>query len=249
MGGGGLLLGIVGAFGSYNYDLVFRVILWLGICGVAGIIAITIEYGLVRFGARWRSMIAWWAALTLGLALAMVPVIFALNVQSGEPIVSALARFTRNSFAISAVLTAARLAIGLLIEIRSAGETGSIPRPSETKTHDAVAAPQQATRPALSARLAPALQDAPIQALKSEGHYVRVIIPNRSELVLMRFADAVAEMDGRAGMQVHRSWWIARDAIADSRVREGRLEVRIDDEIWAPVSRTYRSDLRETGWI
>lgn len=67
----------------------------------------------------------------------------------------------------------------------------------------------------------------PIVALQSEDHYVRVHGRRGSELLLMRLRDAIAEMDGCCGEQVHRSWWVARGGFetveADGRNRALKL--------------------------
>ena len=46
--------------------------------------------------------------------------------------------------------------------------------------------------------------------LKTADHYVEAFTTAGSTLVLMRFADAVAELDGAGGLRVHRSYWVAR---------------------------------------
>jgi DNA-binding LytR/AlgR family response regulator len=65
----------------------------------------------------------------------------------------------------------------------------------------------------------------------------------------MRLADAVDELDGIEGAQVHRSWWVARDAIADARRGDGRATLTLKDGSEVPVSRTYARVLRDRNWI
>jgi DNA-binding LytR/AlgR family response regulator len=65
----------------------------------------------------------------------------------------------------------------------------------------------------------------------------------------MRLSDAVAELEGIEGAQAHRSWWVARDAIADARRGDGRATLTLKDGSQVPVSRTYARVLRERGWI
>ena len=48
--------------------------------------------------------------------------------------------------------------------------------------------------------------------LQMRDHYVEIHTDRGSELVLMRFGDALMELGGTEGMQVHRSHWIARTA-------------------------------------
>jgi DNA-binding LytR/AlgR family response regulator len=65
----------------------------------------------------------------------------------------------------------------------------------------------------------------------------------------MRLGDAVAELEGIEGAQVHRSWWVARDAITDAQRGDGRATLKLRDGAEVPVSRTYARVLRESGWI
>lgn len=82
-----------------------------------------------------------------------------------------------------------------------------------------------------------------IIALEMEDHYVRVHTDNGSALVLLRLSDAVAELAPLAGRQVHRSWWVADDAIEHFE-RTGRAgQVRLSNGLTAPVSQRYLKDL------
>lgn len=68
-------------------------------------------------------------------------------------------------------------------------------------------------------------------------------------MILMRLADAARELAGAEGMQVHRSWWVARAAIAEATRANGRMTLRLTNGVDAPVSRTYAPKLREAGWV
>jgi DNA-binding LytR/AlgR family response regulator len=59
----------------------------------------------------------------------------------------------------------------------------------------------------------------------------------------MRFADAVAELEG-AGMQVHRSFWVAYRHITAIEQREGRIVVCLTGGEVVPVSRTFIAAVR-----
>ena len=82
-----------------------------------------------------------------------------------------------------------------------------------------------------------------------EDHYVRVHTALGSEMVLMRLRDAVAQLAGIDGRQVHRSWWVARLAVEDVR-REGRnVRLVLPGGLEAPVSRAQVAELKDAGWI
>ena len=85
--------------------------------------------------------------------------------------------------------------------------------------------------------------------MESEDHYLRLHTSQGQDLILMRLADAVAELEGIEGAQVHRSWWVAREAIAEARRGDGRATLTLKDGSEVPVSRTYAKLLRERGWI
>ena len=86
-------------------------------------------------------------------------------------------------------------------------------------------------------------------ALEMEDHYVRAHTTAGSALVLMRMRDAVAELDGVEGLQVHRSWWVARAAV-EREVQDGRnLRLRLRNGLEAPVARNSVPTLRAAGWL
>lgn len=234
MGLGGLFLALIGATDSYQYSLTLRLSLWLGLCAVAWFFAFAIEAAIKSAGARWQRPIVWWAALSACLAAAMVPVIFLVNSNRSEAPWGDLWLFAGNSIAISAALTAIRMVVGNMF--------------AEPVSAQIPAAESGAGTPAILGRLTPALQTARLLALESEGHYVRVITDTGSELVLIRLRDAMAEVGAVEGMQVHRSWWLAREAVGETRSRDGKLEVSIGEDRWVPISRSYRAAWREAGW-
>jgi hypothetical protein len=106
-----------------------------------------------------------------------------------------------------------------------------------------------AAPPKFLERLPVRLRGAEIWAVEAEDHYLRLHTSKGQDLILMRLADAVAELEGVEGAQVHRSWWVARDAIADARRGDGRATLKLKDGAEVPVSRTYARLLRERGWI
>jgi hypothetical protein len=98
-------------------------------------------------------------------------------------------------------------------------------------------------------RLPLKLRGAEVWAVEAEDHYLRLHTSRGQDLILMRLSDAVAELDGIEGTQVHRSWWVARDAIEGARRGDGRATLTLKDGSEVPVSRTYARILREKNWI
>ena len=100
--------------------------------------------------------------------------------------------------------------------------------------------------PRFADRLPLKLKGAEIYAVSAEDHYLRIHTDRGSDLILMRLADAVGELDGLEGAQTHRSWWVAKSAVTGAeRGDDGRAGVHADKNgVKAPVSRTYARVLR-----
>ena len=88
-----------------------------------------------------------------------------------------------------------------------------------------------------------------VLALQGEDHYVRVHTSLGSELLLMRLRDAIGGLEGLPGEQVHRSWWVAKGAVAAVRANGRRLQLTLTNGLDVPVSREAASKLRRAGWL
>lgn len=100
-------------------------------------------------------------------------------------------------------------------------------------------------RLALLERVRPERRGA-LLAVKAEGHYLQVYTDAGSDLILYRLSDALLELGGEDGAQVHRSWWVAARALAPQRHRD-RLVLTNGVEV--PVSRSFRVAARQRGWL
>ncbi|ADE86911.1 LytTR family DNA-binding domain-containing protein [Rhodobacter capsulatus] len=88
----------------------------------------------------------------------------------------------------------------------------------------------------LMARLSPGLR-APLIRLQMRDHYVEVFTEAGSETVLLRMADAICAAEGVEGLQVHRSHWVARQAILGVMRGQGKVLLALQDGTQVPVSR------------
>ena len=101
----------------------------------------------------------------------------------------------------------------------------------------------------LLARL-PAYSRAELLHLRMQDHYVEVHTSTGRELLLLRFRDALREVEEVNGLQVHRSHWVARNAVAGVERRGGgRFALRLVNGTSVPVSRSFAPVLRSRGWI
>lgn len=229
----GAFLGFVGAFGLSALPLAWRIAYLVPVAVLTGMIGLGGYQAAIRLAprsSRWIRAIVGGvlifipAGLVVWLTTALIP---------GAPLrLAELPGYLGTSFVVS--LTMSLLSVAVTPQVGEGGGTDA-------------AAPGPPSR--FLERLPVRLRSAEIWAVEAEDHYLRVRTSAGQDLILLRMADAVAELDGLEGMQVHRSWWVARAAIVDARRSDGRATLTLKDGSEAPVSRTYAAELRRRGWI
>jgi len=235
----GIVLGILGPFNSDDMPIASRISYWV-LLSVAGYFCYHPIGSLIVRHAPSLELPVWflWGA---GVVLATVPmsiVVWLVNQAPGPfhlPGFEAALTHYFYVLLVGAVIT-------LMFNLIDAARRQSPPAPPPELTVGAK------PRARFLDRLPPALGDDLI-ALEMEDHYLRAHTALGSELMLMRMRDAVAELDGADGLQVHRSWWVARGAVEDVQ-RDGRnLRLRLTSGLQVPVSRANVSLLKEAGWL
>lgn len=79
--------------------------------------------------------------------------------------------------------------------------------------------------------------------VEAQEHYVRITTAHENRLLLARFSDIVRELSAKAGMQVHRSHWVASAAIAKEQRDGQKVSLLLTTGDIVPVSRSYKSQL------
>jgi hypothetical protein len=250
----GLFLGFLGPFDSYRIPLERRLLGFVAI----GWMTAPVFFPLLRlglhFGQRWGLSI--WLAAPLASAAATIPVALIVCLTASLLFfgVFVFAPFEVVYFQMLAVNVPIPIALIVLrriwaapsgqgLTLAPAGAAALTPAP-DGAVKELSSAP---ARPRLLDRLPPGFGQ--ILALQAEDHYVRVHAPTGSTLILIRLADAIAELDGLAGLQVHRSWWVAKGAVARTSQSGRRLSLHLTNGATAPVTRENVRPLREAGWI
>ncbi|MEH7828342.1 LytTR family DNA-binding domain-containing protein [Gemmobacter denitrificans] len=137
--------------------------------------------------------------------------------------------------------------ISLLIgAVREMLTTGAVP--VLLSTADLPDQPEDQPLPRVVARLEPELQGR-LLALTVRDHYVDVYTSKGRGALLIRLADAIAEAEGEAGTQIHRSHWVAWAAIRAVEKENGRVWVRLCPELRMPVSKSHRAKLEDRGLL
>ena len=227
--GVGLMLGIAGPFRTDEaMQLMPRVAYWVFIAATTYVIGTMITLSLRPY-LKYRSL--WLRACLIGLALGCAINLF---VQTANFLIWLIVLGERLSgvFTLAFSILAVCLVISTVSELVGHGDS---PGPDSPK-------------PTLLDRLPPGKRGALI-ALSVEDHYTRVRTTKGEELLLLRLSDAIRETAPVAGLQVHRSHWVASDQVTGSRRDRNRtlLILRNGDEI--PVSRANMRAVREAGLL
>lgn len=244
----GLLLGILGPFGTHLL-MAFgpRLAYWLATAAaIGGPIALAL-WAMRRH--VFRDRLPWWAPLGVAV-LATLPGILVVRAALSHWAPDALQHVG------TAELACQILLLNLLgVGIDALGRrlrAGSAPAAETTEpgpVSQAQAALPPPAGPGLGDRLPAALARARLLALQAEDHYLRVHTTAGETLIHMRLSEAVLCLGGVEGMQVHRSHWVARSALAGSERRDGRLFLRLEGGGLVPVSRSFRNRVLAAGWL
>ena len=235
----GVVLSLVDAFGSGSVPLIPRTLYWIGVMCLGTLVALTARPLVAWTG--WLEGHVWAEALVVMLTITTlgIPLIWAVSAAT-------FGRAMRGGDMEAFVLPVAVLAVAMTTLNYALQRE---PRVTHAAPVSVLPDNGPVALPRFDARLPTHLRGAAIHAVSAEDHYLRVHTDRGETLILMRLADAVAELEGVEGAQTHRSWWVARDAILDARRGEGRATLRLRGGTEAPVSRTYARSLREAGWF
>ncbi|MEQ8404653.1 MAG: LytTR family DNA-binding domain-containing protein [Oceanicaulis sp.] len=230
--GVGTFLAILAPFESHTVGWPALWFYWVGLIGLGGVFG----FGAGELAPRLLPGAPEWVIYAIIPAFVAVPVSVAIlhldGALSADLTIERLAFTYGPVYVVSAFVSAVAYAVDKLTA-RSQPASGAPARPAR----------------ALTDKLPHRLRAAPVLALTSEDHYLRVRTANGEALILMRLTDAVAAMEGLDGARTHRSWWVAKDAVTDARKGDGRGVLVLSDGTEAPVSRTYYPALREAGWF
>jgi DNA-binding LytR/AlgR family response regulator len=233
-----VLLALIGPFGTFAYlSLPQRLAYWLGIFAANGLQV----FGALLLMAWWRGM--HWPPLAIGLAagfLASIPA--TVEVVGLELLFRPLAPVNwATTFGNVLLLTEAITVTIVLVRSQMIRLASVEPAPVATE-------PPAERGDNLMRRIKPEARGA-LWALEMEDHYLRVYTSTGNDLILHRLSDALGEVAGLDGMQVHRSYWVAREAVQATE-RDGRkLQLVLKNGLKVPVSRNNVAALRAAGWV
>jgi hypothetical protein len=231
--GVGTFMAILGPFASHTLGWPRVWFYWVGLIALGAVFG----FGAGEVLPRLFPKLPEWAVYSITAAFVAIPVSVAILHLDG--VLGPRLTFHR---------VAATYVPVLVISVFVSGVAYTVARFTEARTSAAAAATPRAAR-ALTDKLPHRLRTAPILALTSEDHYLRVRTGMGEALILMRLTDAITAMEGLDGARTHRSWWVAREAVTDAKKGDGRGVLILADGAEAPVSRTYYPALRDAGWF
>jgi hypothetical protein len=251
------LLSIIGPFNTYGDPFIWRLCYWLMMLGLFG--------GTFLPGSAWAlGKVERVAALPLVpgrvllVAIACVPmtVVVALVDVAATKLLAALIAAQVSGFddvamrksgsALALAHPFAYLALYGKVLAISLVSTGLVPlhiigQHRREGGDDAAGGP---VRPGVAffSRLPEAI-GTDLVCLRMEDHYLRVTTRGGEALILMRMRDALRELEGIAGLQVHRSWWVATGEIVRLTRKGRRTELAMSNGTQVPVSSSFRPEL------
>jgi hypothetical protein len=231
------ILGFGGPFGTYaSLSLVPRLIYWTAVTlatyGTGFLIA-------VSAGRRVRDRFPPWASVILRGLLLGPPttlVVIVINLLAFGQAGWGVIEWWVLLLSVLVIATGVTLISDIITGLARGGPAAPAP---PAPTVDA---------PAILERI-PVHLRGPLVALSVADHYVEISTSKGKSLVLMRLGDAMREVGDTKGTQIHRSHWIAVDAVAGVSRAGGKVTVTLKDGRSLPVSRGYMDQAKAAGLV
>ena len=107
----------------------------------------------------------------------------------------------------------------------------------------------QLSEPRLLRRLSPDVQGRVVR-ITARDHHVEIVTEAGSQMLRLRLADAILEMDTVEGYCTHRSHWVARWAfVRVERLENSKMCALLSNGDCIPISRKYKPDLEAAGLV
>ena len=240
----GIALGLLGPFGTFDdLGLTASLVFWTSICWLNAVQAVLILAWLTPPGRdhRPRADLIIMLAAAFASALPCTAEVWLLLELFDDPVpaqAAALLMLYAQCLLITLLLCAV---FRLMVQMRW----------TQSEAPTAVAELQSAAEPRQGSNFTeqiPARIRGSLVSVSAEDHYLKIVTQTGEALVAGRFSTALSELAAEQGLQIHRSHWVAHQAITRVKRQDGRTTVKLCDGRSLPVSRSYTGALRELGW-
>ncbi|MGB1235871.1 MAG: LytTR family DNA-binding domain-containing protein, partial [Planktomarina sp.] len=226
----GIVLAVAGAFGTSDVLHPFPLtIYWVGIVCVTYAVGNFLNLLCLNLWGHWNRWLRIGAS-GLGIGTAVFVIVVGLNIAVFGQIYNNASDLARIAVTVIVVTSVVNLILNIVFE--------AVAQPKAEGTK----------QPTLLDRL-PFDKRGPILHLAAEDHYTKVTTPAGQTLLLIRFADAVAEAAPTPGLQTHRSHWISLQAITDVERHGDGAKITILGGEQVPVSRGKIAAVRKLGLL
>lgn len=82
-------------------------------------------------------------------------------------------------------------------------------------------------------------------AIQAQEHFVKVWTEAGSELIRYKFGTALLELESADGLQIHRSYWVADDAVKRFKKDGPKYVIELVNDEVIPISQSYLRQVRE----
>lgn len=236
----GLVLGLIGPFGTY--DLLpagKRIAYWLAVVSVNWMLADMILRQVGDWAGGWATVPRLTVPI-LGGGLSALPatgIVALANHLSGMG-------WPQDLTLLFGQVLVLMVAIALPVySWETKADANDIPPPMQAEPDREVASGL-----ALFLARLPGPPGGPLLCLEMQDHYLVVHHGAGSQMILCRMEDAARELQG-LGQRVHRSWWVAADAVKGVERDGQRVLLQLVDRRRIPVGRSYRPALKDAGWL
>ena len=213
--------GTIGVIGFLSGDLLICLFDWTGMIVIGTALAAGLLPGGIRIGRRFGLPLGLSAALAIFITAAPIALVAALFSAWAWP--KEVGRMSPADWYIKTLLVEAFIVAGWVM-LEQLRRGCGLPVPT-------AAGP-------------PTVARSDVFCLQMEDHYVRIHTPRGSSIELMPMKAAIARYGRPDGLRVHRSWWIARDAIRNVQQEGRNWRLVLDGGLIVPVARNSIAQLR-----
>jgi len=209
--------GGIGLIGFLSGDLLICLFDWTGMIVIGTGLSAGLLPGMIRFGRRLGLPLG--AAAGIAVALTAMPIAGAAALFSAWAWPKEIGKMSAVDWYVRTLLVEAFIVAGwtMLEQVRRARMAGiavSLPVTSD------------------------------VLCLQMEDHYVRIHRPSGSTIELMPMTAAIARYGRPDGLRVHRSWWVARDAIRQAEQEGRNWRLVLTNGLVVPVARSSIAQVR-----